>query len=585
MPMQKIAIICIIALLYAVAARLSFFLAAPDTLISPVWPPTGIALAAMLIFGNIALVGIFIGCYIANSHMFMSDGITLLSFLFPLVPAAGGAIQAYIGKLAIRKLTGSDNIFQNTRSVLIFILLAAFGACLINATLGTFMLVMTNSVPISGIPTAWLTWWIADAVGVVAIASTIIAWREYWKIKISFTQLTRLAITWILILIAGYITIHRNIELSYIFIPFAIWAAFQFDIRFSLLTGLLISAVCLYNSSYHSYHLTHTLSVNASISLVQLFVTIIYLTILLIYAILADRQKAYSNLQLLIVQLEQLVLDRTNELSESNKQLEIQKNKAIDTLEALKFSHARLMQSEKMASLGMLTAGVAHEIKHPLHAMSANMDSIKQDMQKISEFFALSDNKRHDFNRLNKDIESLITATHEGIKRTAGVIADLCAFARSDEPEMVAADINRNIDSTLNLLSSEIKGNITVVKEYGDIPKLLCHPGKINQVMMNIVVNAIHALQTKRDGKIIIKTKHDENSISIRIKDDASGIKKEVLDKLFTPFTTTKHAGMGSGLGLFLSYNIIKEHHGTIKVESKLGVGTEFIITLPIKKE
>jgi two-component system, NtrC family, sensor kinase len=585
--MQKTAIICIIAILYAVAARLSFFLAAPDSIISPVWPPTGIALASMLIFGNIALIGIFIGCYIANSHMFMNNEFTLLSFLFMSVPAIGGAIQAYVGKVAILKFTGSKNIFQNTHSVLIFILLAAFGACLINATFGTSMLVLTYKVPVSGIPTAWLTWWIADAVGVVAIASTIIAWKEYWKIKISFTQITKLAITWMFILIAGYFTIKSNIELSYIFIPFAIWAAFQFDIRFSLLTGLLISAICLYNSSYQS-HMMHTVSTNTSISLIQLFITIIYLTILLTYTILSDRQKAYLNLQLLILQLEQLVLDRTNALSESNKQLEIQKNKAIDALEALKYSHARLMQSEKMASLGMLTAGVAHEIKHPLNAMSANMDSIKQNMQQVAKFFELSksdDCKRQDFNRLNENIASLITAAHEGIKRTAGVIADLCAFARSDEPEMVTTEINKNIDSTLNLLSSEIKGNVTIVKEYSDTPPLLCHPGKINQVLMNILVNAIHALQTKRDGKIIITTKHDENSLIISIKDNASGIKKEVLDKLFTPFTTTKQAGMGSGLGLFLSYNIIKEHRGTIKVQSEPSIGTEFIITLPIRKE
>lgn len=586
--MQKIAIICFIALLYVVAARLSFFLAAPDTIISPVWPPTGIALAALLIFGNVAFIGVLIGCYISNFHMFMNDNITISAILFTLVPAMGGAIQAYIGKVAILKLTGSDNIFQNTRSVLIFILLAAFGACLINATFGSSMLVITHKVPVSDVPAAWLTWWIADAVGVVTVASTIIAWREYWKLKISYAQIIRLVITWILILMAGYITAGRNIDLSYIFIPFAIWAAFQFDIRFSLLTGLLISAVCLYNSSYHSHHLAHAISVNTSISLIQLFITIIYLTILLINTILSDRQKAYLNLQLLIFQLEQLVIDRTNALSESNKQLEIQKNKAIDAFEALKYSHARLMESEKMASLGMLTAGVAHEIKHPLNAMSANMDSIKQDIQKITEFFELldsDDTKKRDLKRLSDDIETLITAAHEGIKRTAGVIADLCAFARSDEPDMVTADINKNIDSTLNLLSSEIKGNITVVKEYGDIPPLLCHPGKINQVMMNILVNAIHALQTRRDGKIIIKTTHDESSITISIKDNASGIKKEVLDKLFTPFTTTKHAGMGSGLGLFLSYNIIKEHRGAIKVQSELGIGTEFIITLPIKKE
>lgn len=586
--MRKAAIIIIIALLYAVTARLSFFLAAPDTIISPVWPPTGIALASVLIFGNIALIGIFIGCFIANSHMFMANGITLLSFIFMLVPAIGGSLQAYVGKLALIKLTGSYNMFQNTRSVLIFILLAAFSACLINASLGISVLVITGKVFFKDIPHQWFTWWIADAVGVVAVASTIIAWTEYWRTRIPLSQIYKLVITWILILIAGYIAAHSKIELVSIFIPFAIWAAFQFDIRFSLLTALLISAVCLYGSTHHSYSVMHNLSINTSISLIQLLITIIYLTILLINAILSDRQKAYANLQLLNFQLEKLVLDRTNDLSESNKQLEIQKNKAIDALEALKYSHARLMQSEKMASLGMLTAGVAHEIKHPLNAMSANMESIKQKIQKITEIFAvenMSESKKSDINHLKEDIESLVTASHEGINRTSGVIADLCAFSRSDEPEMVMTDINKNIDSTLNLLSSEIKGNIKVIKEYSDIPMLLCHPGKINQVIMNILINAIHALYTQHDSKITIKTECKDNSVIISIKDNGPGIKKEVLDKLFTPFTTTKQNGMGSGLGLFLSYNIIKEHRGNIKVKSEIDNGTEFIITLPIRTE
>jgi two-component system NtrC family sensor kinase len=586
--MQKVAIIFIIAILYALTAHLSFFLAAPHTLVSPVWPPAGIALAAVLIFGNVALIGVFIGCFIANSHMFLENGLTFISILFMLVPATGSIIQAYAGKLALIKFIGSYNIFQNTKSILIFILISAFGACLINASISTSLLVLIGRVPLTDALPQWLTWWIADAVGVVAITSIIIAWTAYWKIKVSARKFFNLIITWLCILFAAAITIPSDIELSYIYIPFAIWAAFQFDIRLSLLTGLLISIVCLFDSVHSSYHIQTALSVNTSISLMQLFITIIYLTILLIHAILSDREKAYDNLQLFNVQLEKLVLDRTSDLFDSNKQLEIEKNKAIEAFEALKQSHARLMQSEKMASLGMLTAGVAHEIKHPLNATTANMESIQKILEQFSETInqsSLDENIKNDFHPIQENINSLIAASHVGIKRTAGVIADLCAFARSDELEMVMTDVNRNIDSTLNLLSSEFKSNITIVKEYGDIPALLCHPGKINQVIMNILVNALHALQTRRDSKIIIKTESINQSITISIKDNGPGMKKEVLDKLFTPFMTTKVEGMGSGLGLFLSNNIIKEHHGKIKVTSELDQGTEFVITLPIQEE
>lgn len=586
--MQKGVIILIIAFFYALTAQLGFLLAAPNTLISPVWPPAGIALAAVLIFGNIALLGVFIGCFIANSHMFLTSDISFISILCALVPATGGVIQAYMGKLSLIKFTGSYDIFQNTRSVLIFILVTAFGSCLINASFSTPLLVLIGSFPLAGLPYHWLTWWIADAVGVVAITSTIIAWTTYWRVKISLAQLLKLVITWLFILIIGYITIQSKIELTYVYIPFAIWAAFQFDIRLSLLTGLLISALCLFDSASTSYHMLNVISINTSISLIQLFITIIYLTILLMRVILSDREKAYDNLQLLNTHLEILVLERTSELVNSNQQLEVQKIKAIEAFEALKLSHARLMQSEKMASLGMLTSGVAHEIKHPLNATTANMESIQQMMGTFSECInqlCLDEDIKNDFHHLHENINSLIAASHVGIIRTKGVMEDLCAFARSDEQEMIMTDLNRNIDSTLNLLSSEIKSNITIIREGGDIPQLLCHPGKINQVIMNILVNAIHALQTRRDSKIIIKTDRINDAIIISIKDNGPGMKKEVLDKLFTPFMTTKTEGMGSGLGLFISNNIIKEHRGKIKVMSELDKGTEFVITLPIQEE
>lgn len=583
--MQKVAIISIIAFLYALTAQFSFSLAAPATIVSPVWPPAGIALASVLIFDDFVLLGIFIGCFIANSRMFLTTGLTFFSFSLMLVPAIGAVMQAYVGKLALIKFTGSYNIFQNTQSVLIFILVTAFSACLINASLSTSLLVLIGKIAPKDWFYQWLTWWIADAVGVVSMGSTIIAFTAYWKIKISRNDLVKLVITWIFILITGFITTHTTLELSYVYIPFAILAAFQADVRLSLITGLLIAAICLYDSINSNYHLHMLTSVNVSITLMQIFITIVYLTILLIHAILSEREKAYDNLQLLNIQLEKLVIDRTSDLFDSNKQLEVQKNKALEALESLKQSHARLMQSEKMASLGMLTAGVAHEIKHPLNATIANLTSIKVMIDKFTDYLSnlhLNEDIVNEIHSLQSNITELIAASYLGINRTTGVIADLSAFARSDEPEMIMIDLQKNIDSTLNLLSSEIKDHIAIIKDYKNIPPLLCHPGKINQVIMNILVNAIHALQSKQDSKIIIRTEFINDAIIITIKDNGPGIKKEVLEKLFIPFMTTKTGGMGSGLGLFISNNIIKEHHGKIQVTSELNKGTEFVITLPI---
>lgn len=582
--MKKIAIIIIIAILYAILAKLSQFLVPENTIVIPIWPPAGIALAAVLIFGNMALIAVFIGGFMSNLHMFSEQGLTLLSIAYTTIPGIGGALQAYVGKLAMVTFTGASTIFENTRSVLIFILIAAFATCTINATLGTTTLLLTGTIPKSAFLYNWLTWWISDSVGVIAVTSTIVAWYQKRFEKISASQLLKLSIAWLLIFILGFIILAAPVRLAFLFIPFAIWSAFQLEIRFSLLTALLISSLVIYGIT-HGYGIIPTKFGEVAIILIQIYISIVYLTILLIDAILRDRENAYKNLQLLNAQLEQRVLDRTKDLSESNKQLEIQKNKAIQAFEALKQSHARLMQSEKMASLGLLTAGVAHEIKHPLHAMSSNMGTIKVNIEHIVDSVEHSQSEetiKKDVNDTGENTETLIVATNEGINRTAGIIGDLCAYARDDEAIMVETNINQSIDSTLNLLSSEIK-NIQIIKEYGKVPSVLCHPGKINQVIMNILINAIHALQTRSTSKIIIKTQSDHDFVIISIKDNGPGIKKEVLEKLFTPFFTTKREGLGSGLGLFLSQNIIKEHNGKISVTSELEKGTEFIIMLPIK--
>ncbi|MEO8401007.1 MAG: MASE1 domain-containing protein [Gammaproteobacteria bacterium] len=582
--MRNVAIILIVTALYALTAELSQYLALPGTIVSAVWPPAGIALASLLILGNRALIGIFLGCFIADFHIALGHGVPFYTLMNALIPSIGAVIQSYVGKSALRIFSGSYNIFKNTKSILVFILISAFCACVINASLGVPTFLLTGNLPYTKFFSAWFTWWIADAVGVITVASTIIAWYQSDQEKISYRELFKLMMTWLLILIVGYIMLYKEARLIYLLIPFAIWSSFQFKIRYSLLTGLLISSVCLHGAIHRNGGMIQTDSGVTSISLVQIFISIIYLTILLINSILSDRQKAYNSLHLLNADLEERILERTKDLSESNQQLELEKNKALQAYEVLKHSNARLMQSEKMASLGVLTAGVAHEIKNPLNAISANIESIKTDMDHIVQSVNHSHvdkNIIEDVNRTRENTGSLITATNEGIKRTSGIIADLCAFARADEPEMIMSDIHQHIDSTLNLLNSEIKGHVTVIKEYGIIPTLLCHPGKLNQVIMNLIINAIHALDSQRDGRITIQTKQKDNSIILSIKDNGPGIKKEVLEKIFVPFFTTKQSGLGSGLGLFISSNIIKEHHGTISVTSEVGKGTEFIITLP----
>lgn len=598
---KNIIIIVGVAVLYTITAQLSDDLAISGAVVSPVWPPAGIALAAILIFGNVATIGLFIGAFFGNFHTSTGGGVLIYAILNAIVPSFGAPLQAYAGALALKVFAKTYDLFENTKSVMVFILVSAFAACLINSTLGISVLVWTGHLPAPAAPYAWFTWWIGDAVGVITVTSTIMAWYGNWGEPITLQQLSKIVIIWVLIILLGYITFLRQEPLAYLLIPFALLATFQFDKRFATLTGIIISAIAIYGAVKGYGEFLRTTSINDSILLLQTYISVIFLTILLTYSILSDRQRAYYDLKLLNAQLERRVEERTEDLSRINRQLEIQKSRAIEALDALKHSQAQLVQAEKMASLGVLTAGVAHEINNPLNYMSSNIESIKMNVDDLLKLVRYVDQIKPDgnvqdkfnkFEALKKEINldllvkefgSLIAGIKDGIKRTSGIVSDLRTFARLDEAVMKTTDLHQNIDSTLNLLSSEIKDNISVIKEYGDIPPILCHPGKLNQVIMNILINAIHALGSNSDGKIQIKTQKVNNSITLSIKDNGVGIKKENLDKIFTPFFTTKKVGLGTGLGLSISYSIIRELEGNISVVSEQGKGAEFVVTLPIK--
>ncbi|ELR70490.1 hypothetical protein C900_03649 [Fulvivirga imtechensis AK7] len=268
------------------------------------------------------------------------------------------------------------------------------------------------------------------------------------------------------------------------------------------------------------------------------------------------------------------------------------------TLEDLKHTQTQLVQSEKMASLGQLTAGVAHEINNPINFVSAGIDSLStnyQDLSEILQKYALLEagnnnsdllleidqlKKELDLDYLLVEIPQLLESIKAGANRTTEIIKSLRNFTRLDEDSLKKANINEGLDSTLVILRNQMSDRIEVVKEYEDLPPVNCYPGQLNQVFMNILNNAIQAVDGP--GKIMIKTMQQNGSIMIRIKDTGKGMSDELKQKIFEPFFTTKDVGEGTGLGLSISYGIIEKHRGKIEVESAPGKGTEFIIQLPL---
>ncbi|RLJ21003.1 hypothetical protein DJ030_05585 [bacterium endosymbiont of Escarpia laminata] len=288
--------------------------------------------------------------------------------------------------------------------------------------------------------------------------------------------------------------------------------------------------------------------------------------------------------------LEHMVQQRTKQLQESNLRLE-------ETFQ-------QLLQSEKMASIGQLAAGVAHEINNPVGFIHSNLSTLSEyldaigtllgnykdlgqavsesDTQKVQLLLEQIDALRTeaDIDFILEDIPGLVADTREGTERVKSIVQGMKAFSRADDGEMAEADINAGIEATLKVVWNELKYKAEVHKSLGALPKTFCNLNQLNQVFTNLLVNAAHAIG--EHGEIDIRTQQVGDEIIIEIADTGSGIESKHIQSLFDPFFTTKPVGQGTGLGLYLSYEIIQKHRGSIDVQSEVGKGTRFTIRLPI---
>jgi two-component system NtrC family sensor kinase len=263
----------------------------------------------------------------------------------------------------------------------------------------------------------------------------------------------------------------------------------------------------------------------------------------------------------------------------------------------------QLLQSDKMASIGQLAAGVAHEINNPIGYTHSNLGTLGE---YIESLFRLNEayesvlrevrnerperwneieeiKQRIDYQFLVTDLPKLLAESREGLDRVRKIVADLRDFSRAGYTEKwTLADLHKGLDSTLNIVWNDLKYKCEIRKNYGDLPQIECLPSQINQVFLNILVNAGHAI-TER-GTVTIVTGHEGDSVFVEISDTGKGIAQENLARIFDPFFTTKPVGQGTGLGLSLSYGIVRKHGGKIEVHSQIGVGTTFRIILPVSQ-
>jgi len=299
---------------------------------------------------------------------------------------------------------------------------------------------------------------------------------------------------------------------------------------------------------------------------------------------------------------ESLLEERAVELFLANRELE-------KTIKTLKSSNLQLLQSEKMASVGQLAAGVAHEVNNPVGFISSNLGTLRDyiedvrqviDAQRFSiktatecrdvEHYAAINAKaivnlnallkKIDLDFLMGDMNDLLDESIDGVNRIRKIVADLLDFSRSHSSDYKHADINALLEKTLSMAWNELKYKTEVNRDFGELPAVYCNDGKMAQVFLNLLLNASHAIEER--GSITITTRHIGDDISIMIADSGVGIPKNIISNIFDPFFTTKNVSEGTGLGLHIVRSVIEAHQGTISVDSQVGQGASFIILLPV---
>jgi len=304
-----------------------------------------------------------------------------------------------------------------------------------------------------------------------------------------------------------------------------------------------------------------------------------------------ERRRAEEDLRQYQNQLEELVAKRTSQLADANVALEADRKELEQLLSKIEEAQQQLLQSEKMAAIGQLAAGVAHEINNPIGFVNSNLGTLKTYVGKLTDVIdayeagdqaqIAASRKSADLDFLREDLPSLLAESQEGLSRVTKIVQDLKDFSHVDQAAHQLADLNAAMESTLNVVWNELKYKAEVIRQLGEVPPVQCVPAQINQVFMNLLINAAQAIPQR--GKIIVRSGVDNEHVWFEVEDSGQGMTAEVQRRIFEPFFTTKPVGKGTGLGLSISYDIIvKKHGGRMDVHSEPGKGTCFRLWLPL---
>ena len=625
---ENVLLIGAIALFYCVLGILGLKLAVLPGDVTAVWIPAGVGLGAVLIWGNRIWPGIALGSF--GISVLLNP--TPVSLAVGVVTAVGNTLTPLWGAGLIRRLTHTRYPFHRANEVFIFVGCGAIAAQTISATVGILALCVAQWVEWANFAQSWVTWWVSNLAGVLIFTPVLLTWHHFlsqsWpqrketrifshlgKIGSQELKSVRLeSLSWFL-LFYGVVSLAfwYGYPVEYLMIPLLGWAAFRFSERWTTLaialTGLMaIAGTILNRSSFVQENL------NASLLFLESFIGVISVTTLVLIAVLQERRHALEGLKQAKAELESRVIERTQQLSQANEKLTRQevhlKEKAdslANALRQVKQTQGQLIHNEKMISLGQLVAGIAHEINNPVSFIYSNLSPATDYFQDILDLLSLYQEKYQnpdpeiveletqiDLPFVKKDLFKLLNSMKSGADRIQRIVFSLRNFSRLDEAQLKSVDIHAGLESTLLILQHRIRTSeslpprIEVIKDYSQLPPVECLAGELNQVFMNLLTNAIDAIEANtpaHSGKIHIQTRQlEDEQIQISITDNGGGIPPSVQNQIFDPFFTTKPVGQGTGLGLYISYEmIVQKHHGTLICRSEPGVNTTFEITLPLR--
>lgn len=571
--------------LYYLGGILGEFVAIPPGYVSPVWPPSGIALAAMFLLGYRVWPGIFLGSFLHNFLLFSHEVIYSHMFLPALVSvsiALLAVLQASAALWLIRRYEDEETILETSMGILKFICIAMV-TCLINSVGGVTILTLAGQQQWSQYLELWWTWWVGDTVGIIAFTPLIVVWYQYpmrdWTLK----KALEVVIFLTLLCIACYIIFSFSLPLSFLILPFPIFAAFRYGYSGLLTVLLIINIWVIFNTALGRGPFVQLNSPIESLLLMKTYIVMLIVVFLFLISSLLERDKVKKILEHYSHDLEKRVLERTNELQTKLKEIQDMQQRVIN--------------QERLSSLGALTAGLAQEIKNPLNMIyNFSVVSLKL-IEKIKEnllFPGVEQEKvekvQHQFQTLNENIEKI--KDHSTKANT--IIQGTLMHARQQTGVFQPVYIHNLIELNLKLLYQQQRIQdmsffVQIEKDFDPtISTIMIIEQDIGRVILNLLDNSFYSLIKKKEEVglgfnpiLSITTKNHKDRIIITIWDNGLGISEEDKKKIFTPFFTTKPAGLGTGLGLSVCHDIIVSgHHGEITVKSELGKFAEFSIAL-----